>query len=93
MDRNQRSSAISIGLPWRGLYPKPDTTIAKFDRLQIANLYALDPSRVVTSTSYMQLPVNCVLAGDQDDEDGKKKSPLFKPGRAHHGAMRGIFRE
>ena len=37
--RNKRASAISIGLPWRGLLPEPDGTIDQADRQQVALVY------------------------------------------------------
>ena len=38
--RSKRSSAVLHGLPWRGQYPAPDSTIAQADRQHIAWLYA-----------------------------------------------------
>jgi hypothetical protein len=37
--RNKRSSAVLVGLPWRGLYPDPDGTVAADDRSHAAGLY------------------------------------------------------
>jgi hypothetical protein len=36
--RDKRSSAIHVAVPWRGMYPLPDGTIAAPDRYHIANL-------------------------------------------------------
>jgi hypothetical protein len=38
--RNKRSSAIGVGLPWRGQLPAPDGTIDELDRAHVAFLYA-----------------------------------------------------
>jgi hypothetical protein len=38
--RNKRSSAIGVGLPWRGMLPAPDGAIDAQDRLHVAWLYA-----------------------------------------------------
>lgn len=38
--RNKRSSAIHVGLPWRGLLPVPDTVIAFEDEIAVADFYS-----------------------------------------------------
>lgn len=35
---NKRAAAISVGLPWRGMFPFPDGTIDAGDRTQAASL-------------------------------------------------------
>lgn len=37
--RDKRSSAIHVGLPWRGMYPLPDGTIGQEDRQHAATFY------------------------------------------------------
>jgi hypothetical protein len=82
--RNGRSSAIHVGLPWRGLLPEGDGALSNLDRRQTSGFYAALLLVKMTSTANLQLPVDCVLAGQQRE---------FKPGRAHLAALRGIFRE
>lgn len=38
--RNKRSSAINLTIPWRGMYPAPDGTVAQVDRQVVALMYA-----------------------------------------------------
>lgn len=38
--RNKRSSALLIGLPFRGLYPAPDGAVGEEDRPHVALMYA-----------------------------------------------------
>ena len=38
--RENRASAVHVGLPWRGLYPIGDGTISQADRQQTAAFYA-----------------------------------------------------
>lgn len=81
---NERSGAIHVGLPWRGALPQPDGNINANDRAQVATFFGLRFTPLVTSTERLQNPVDCVLAGQQRE---------FKTGRAHFGALKGIFNE
>lgn len=47
--RNKRSSAINVGLPWRGQWPTPDGAIGAQDRSEILGLY--DGISFVATTS------------------------------------------
>jgi hypothetical protein len=38
--RHKRSSAIHVGLPWRGMLPVPDGAIGQADRQHAATFYA-----------------------------------------------------
>ncbi len=46
----------------------------------------------VIGRNILQDPVDCVLAGNQDDEQGKSVLDTRR-GHAHYRALRGIFRE
>jgi hypothetical protein len=79
-----RSSAVHVGLPWRGLFPIPDGSLDGLNRRHVAAFYGARLLVTVTSTDNLEMPVDCVMAGNQRE---------FKPGRAHLAALRGIFRE
>lgn len=81
---NDRSSAIHVGLPWRGLFPAPDGSINANDRAHAATFLGARMTPLITSSTILQQPVDCVMAGNQKE---------FKGGRAHLGALRGIFNE
>ena len=38
--RNNRSSAINVSQPWRGMLPNPDGTVGQADRQHVAYMYA-----------------------------------------------------
>lgn len=50
---NLRSSAIHVGLPWRGMFPLPDGSVADLDLNQSAALYRLAAS--IAMVSYLLL--------------------------------------
>lgn len=64
--RNERSSAIHVGLPWRGMFPTPGTTASTETRAHAAGMYsAIEKFIAITSTETLHKPVDCVLAGQQ----------------------------
>ncbi len=89
---NERISAVHVGLPWRGLFPIPDGTLNGNDRAHVATFFGADFTPLITSTERLQMPVDCVLAGNQTDENGRSALDTRK-GHAHYRALRGIFRE
>ena len=40
LTRNNRSSAINVSSPWRGMLPNPDGTVGQPDRQHVAYMYA-----------------------------------------------------
>ena len=40
LTRNNRSSAINVSSPWRGMLPVPDGTVGQADRQHVAYMYA-----------------------------------------------------
>jgi hypothetical protein len=82
--QNGRASAIHIALPWRGLFPDPDAVINANDRAHVAGYFGARFAPVITSTIYMQKPVDYALAGEQYS---------FKSGRASGRGLRHAFGE
>lgn len=81
---DERNSAVHVGLPWRGMFPIPDGALNGLNRRHVAAFYGARLVVTMTSLDNIELPVDCVMAGNQRE---------FKPGRAHFAALRGIFRE
>lgn len=91
---NERSSAIHVGLPWRGLFPVPDAQLNGNDRAHIATFFGAHLSPLLTSTGTLQKPVDYALAGEQDEEGGKwRVAGVFRPGRAGGRNLRRVFGE
>ena len=82
--QDQRASAVHVALPWRGLFPVPDGSINANNRAQAGMMFGDRFSPVVTSTTRLQLPINCVMAGEQVG---------FKTGRFSGRGLRRVFRE
>jgi hypothetical protein len=38
--RNKRSSAVSVGSPWRAMLPEPDGAVGQADRQHVALMYS-----------------------------------------------------
>lgn len=65
----------------------------QFPGFQLSAFQKAPAVLTVTSRTVLQDPVDCVMAGDQDDDE-RKRSPLTpRRGHATFRALRGIFRE
>lgn len=81
--QDQRSSAIHIGLPWRGMFPIPDGGLDVNNRAEVVNLFGDHFIPLVTGSDRLQFPVNCVMAGNQ----------LVRKGYSSSAGLRRIFGE
>jgi hypothetical protein len=61
---DERSSAIHLALPWRGMFPAPDGVLNANNRAHAAGFFGAFMTPVITSTSILQLPVDYQLAGE-----------------------------
>lgn len=71
------------------LFPGTSNNLIDFGKVPAGTFVSLRPPRLITDTTILQLPINCVVAGDQK-EPVKKAMGLTG---AITGPLRGIFDE
>lgn len=63
--RDERASAIHVGLPWRGLLPLADGAVSQADRQHAATMYCGILAAAPAIEHEQQLVEECLLDGDE----------------------------